>query len=117
MARNKWRFGSTIIFVSEKLREEWEPNAPSIVSRIEAVKEAHKEGIFTWVSVEPVINAEEALKVLTELKGHVDLWKIGKLNHFPEIEKTINWRDYIKKVMESLKGERVAWKKDLINVI
>ena len=117
LARNNWRFGSTIIFTNEALREEWEPNAPSIVSRIEAVKLAYDMGIFTWVSIEPVIDATEAIRVVEALKGHVNLWKIGKLNHFPEIEKGIDWKAYLREVMELLKGESVVYKKDLIACI
>lgn len=115
--RNNWRFGSTIIFADEELRKEWEPNAPSIESRIEAVKCARLNGIFTWVSVEPVINPASAIKLIGELKGYVNLWKIGKLNHFPEIEKDIDWKDYLRTVMELLKGESVVYKKDLIACI
>ena len=117
LARNGWRFGSTVIFTSEALREEWEPNVPSIESRIEAIRLADSLGIYTWVSIEPVIDAEEAKKVIEALKGSVSLWKIGKLNHFPEIEATIDWKAYLKDVMVILKGERVAWKKDLIACI
>jgi DNA repair photolyase len=117
LARNDWRFGSTIIFADEELRKEWEPNAPSIESRIEAVKLAKSIGIFTWVSVEPVIDPVSALEVITRLKGSVDLWKIGKLNHFPEIEKTIDWKDYLRSAMTLLNGENVIYKKDLIACI
>lgn len=118
LARNKgWMFGSTIIFASEDLRLRWEPNAPSIENRMEAVKKAHDMGIYTWVSIEPVVDAEEALKVMDALRGHVDLWKIGKLNHFPEIEAKIDWKKYIRDTMVTLKGESIAWKKDLINEI
>jgi len=114
LERNEWKFGSTIIFMSEDLRKEWEPNAASIESRVSAVEMAYSKGIYTWVSVEPVVNTEEALKVIERLKGKVNLWKIGKLNHFPEIEKDIDWKSYIRNVMRALKGERVAWKNDLI---
>lgn len=117
LRRNDWMFGSTIIFTDEKLREEWEPNAPSVAERIDAVKHAKNCGIFTWVSIEPVIDSDEALSVIDALIGTVDLWKIGKLNHFPEIEATIDWKDYLKKAMLMLKGEKVAYKKDLIACI
>ena len=30
LKRNNWKFGSTIIFMNEKLREEWEPGAPQL---------------------------------------------------------------------------------------
>ena len=117
LKRNRWKFASTIIFADESLRAEWEPNAPSIASRMEAVRKAHDMGIYTWVSVEPVIDVNSALKVFEELKGSVDLWKVGKLNHFPDIEKNIDWKNYLRTVMELLKGERVIYKKDLIACI
>ncbi|MFA7219151.1 MAG: radical SAM protein [Synergistaceae bacterium] len=117
LRKNNYRFGSTIIFKDEKLREEWEPYAPSIEDRIKAVKMANEMGIYTWVSVEPVINPDSALELIESLIGFVDLWKIGKLNHFPEIEKTIDWKYYLRRVMSLLKGERVIYKNDLIACI
>ena len=113
LKRNNWKFGSTIIFRSDKLRQEWEPGAPSIESRYEAVKKAHKENIYTWVSIEPVINAEESLKVIKDLYDYVDLWKVGKLNHNKEIEKNINWKNFYEKAYDMLKEKNVYWKKDL----
>jgi DNA repair photolyase len=114
LLRNKWKFGSTIIFKNEKMREEWEPGAPSIDSRIDAIKEAHKKGIFTWVSIEPVVDPEEAYKVMYALKGYITKWKVGKLNHFSEIEKNIDWKDFYHQSLDILKGEDVYWKKDLL---
>ena len=115
--RNNWKFGSTICFLDEKLREEWEPGAPSIQSRLDAVKEAHGRGIFTWISIEPVVCALEALKVMDELMGYVDLWKVGKLNHFPKIEAEIGWKKFLMEAMAKLNGERTIFKNDLIAVI
>ena len=117
LERNNWRFGSTIIFGNDNLREEWEPNAAPILDRVAAVMEAHTRGIYTWVSIEPVIDPDSALKLMEMLKGYVSLWKVGKLNHMPEIEATIDWKDFIRKSMVTLKGERVNWKKDLIACI
>lgn len=113
--RNKgWKFGSTIIFRSESLRHEWEPGAPSISSRYEAVKKASKLGIFTWVSIEPVVDTLEALKVMQDLKKHVNLWKVGKLNHFKEIEAKIDWNKFYLEAKKELEGCEVYWKKDLL---
>ena len=111
---NKWKLGSTVIFVDENMRAEIEPGAPSIASRVEAIKKAHAMGIFTWVSIEPVMSAESAQAVVPVLKGHVDLWKVGKLNHFPEVEADINWRAFLYSMRELLKGETVIWKRDLL---
>ena len=117
LRRNNWRFGSTVCFSNDDLRKEWEPNAASIDSRIEALHEAYCKGIFTWVSIEPVIDPSEAIKVIERLKGSINLWKIGKLNHFPEIEAKIDWKAYLRTVMDLLKGESVVYKKDLIACI
>jgi DNA repair photolyase len=115
--RNNWKFGSTIIFRSEEYRKEWEPGAPSIESRYETVKIAHKQNIFTWVSVEPVIYPDESLKVMQDLKQYVSKWKVGKLNHNKEIENSINWKQFYYDAKDILNGCDVYWKKDLLNHI
>lgn len=117
-ARNPgWKFGSTIIMRSDKLREEWEPGAPSIESRYEAIRHASNSGIFTWVSIEPVVDPDEALKVIKDLREYVSFWKIGKLNHFPEIESKIDWTEFLQNVLILLKGSRYMIKKDLAKYV
>ena len=54
---------------------------------------------------------------MKDLKGFVDKWKIGKLNHFPEIEKTINWKQFYLNAKDILKNENIYWKKDLLYYI
>lgn len=117
LKRNNWKFGSTIIFKSEYLREKWEEGAPSISSRYEAVKEAYNQGIFTWVSIEPVVNTNEALQVMRDLLEFVDLWKVGKLNHFKKIENTIDWNNFYNSAKEILVNANVYWKKDLLDKV
>ena len=68
---------------------------PPIAERIEAIREAHAMGIFTWVSVEPVVDPDEAIKVVESLRGEVDFWKIGKLNHDRQREAGIDWRRFL----------------------
>jgi DNA repair photolyase len=114
IARNKWKFGSTIIFRCEELRKEWEPNAPSIQSRYEAVKIAHDNGIYSWVSIEPVVNTEESLKVIDDLIDIVDYWKVGKLNHYKSVEETIDWTKFYNDVIKLLNGKEYLIKKDLL---
>ena len=41
LVRNQWKYGETIVFQSETLREQWEPGVPPIAERIEAIREAH----------------------------------------------------------------------------
>ena len=113
LARNQWKYGATIIFQSESLREQWEPGAPPIAERIEAIREACAMGIFTWVSVEPVVDTAEAIKVIETLRGEVDFWKIGKLNHDRQREVGIDWRRFLADVEAALDGHRYLIKKDL----
>jgi len=113
LARNRWKYGATIIFQSESLREQWEPGAPPIAERIEAIREAHARGIFTWISVEPVVDPDEAIKVVESLRGEVDFWKIGKLNHDRQREAAIDWRRFLMDIEAALDGQRYLIKKDL----
>lgn len=75
-----------------------EPGAARAVTRFSAPFEAHKRGIKTWVSLEPVLNAEDVLELLKDvqflkIKGldYIDRWKIGKLNYHPS---DIDWGSF-----------------------
>jgi len=113
ISRNGWKFGSTIIMQNESIRKHWEPGASVIASRYEALKEAHRLGIHTWVSVEPVVDPDEALRVIEDLIQYVSYWKVGKLNHNAAIERTMDWARFYKDV-KTLLGDRPHYiKKDL----
>ena len=114
LKRNNWKFGSTIIFRSESLRKHWETNAPSIESRYEAIKEAKLQNIYNWVSIEPLIDYNEALNVIYDLKDFVDFWKIGKLNHFKNIENNFDYKNFYKDVNNILNNKKVYWKIDFL---
>lgn len=115
LARNKgWKFGSTIIMRNEDLQKEWEPGAPSIQSRYEAVKKAHELGIYTWISIEPVVDPNEALKVIQDMYHFTDFFKVGKLNHMKKVEDTIDWHKFYCDVTSLLKNKPHLIKKDLI---
>lgn len=113
LSRNGWKFGSTIIFSKESSRREWEPGAPSLQSRVDAVKKAKLENIYCWVSLEPVIYPEQALTVIDRMKDLVDFWKIGKINHYPEIERKTDWKKFISDIKNILPPEKYYIKKDL----
>ena len=55
-----------------------EIGAGSTYYRIKALGIAHKKGIKTWVSAEPVINTIKVAELI-ELAEYIDLWKIGKM--------------------------------------
>lgn len=83
-------FASTLTFVDAGQSREWEPNAASPEDRIAAIKAAHAMGITTWVSLEPVIDPEQSLELIRQTYKHVDLFKVGTLNHHP-MAKTVDW--------------------------
>lgn len=52
---------------------------------------AHEKGIKTWVSFEPVVNAENVLAAIEETASYVDKIKIGKLNYH---KSDIDWKQF-----------------------
>jgi DNA repair photolyase len=118
-SKHHFIFGSTILFKNDRLRKKWEPHAASIENRVEAVREAHDKGIRTWISLEPVIDPKEALKVIEELHGTVDFWKIGKINHMSEVERQTDWAAFYAEVTKLLfeVGAQYYIKNDLVKFV
>ena len=83
--------GITISFVDDRTRVKWEPNAAPVEDRLAMLKKAHDAGVRTWVSLEPVIDTEQALAVIRSALPFVDFWKVGKLNHMKTVEERIDW--------------------------
>lgn len=67
-----------------------EPNAGWPLDRFRALVLAKNKGIHTWVSCEPVLNAESVYRLI-ETGEYIDRFKIGKLNYHPS---DINWNDF-----------------------
>jgi len=95
MKKTGTHLGITLCFSDDQTRQEWEPNASSINDRLDILKKAHKAGIFTWVSLEPVINPKQALIVIKTAYKYVNFWKVGKLNHMKEYECKVNWTNFL----------------------
>lgn len=68
-----------------------EPWAEPTFKRILDIKTAHKMGIKTWVSFEPVINADDVLEIIRDWHGIFDKVKIGKLNYH---HSDIDWKKF-----------------------
>lgn len=79
-------FGVTITGYSRNS----EPNADMVLNRDAAVRNAHLQGIKTWVSYEPVLNASDVFHHI-RCTPWVDKIKVGKLNYHPS---DINWHDF-----------------------
>ena len=117
---NGTHFGVTCAFFDDKKRRDWEPNASSVSERLSLLKQAHEMGIYTWVSMEPVIYPDEALEFFRYVQngGIVDLWKVGKLNYHPQ-SKEVDWvkfREDFKSIADKV-GANYILKKDLIEAI
>jgi DNA repair photolyase len=111
---NKARFGTSLVFWNQTEASEWEPNAATIKDRIKAIERAHDLHIPTWVSLEPVVFPEQAIRLVKELNPIVTHWKVGKLN-YAKPPTPVDWlyfREEIKALFESL-GADYFFKKSL----
>lgn len=86
---------------------EWEPGAALPGDRVAALERAHGLGIETWVSLEPVIDPDAAIRLIHETHKFVDLFKVGKLNHHP-LEKTIDWTEFLLRAEDALNAYNKA---------
>ena len=105
-------FATTLTFIDPGLSKECEPGAALPDNRIEAIRQAHALGIFTWVSLEPVINRDETMRVINTTHEFVDHYKIGKLNHRAS---AIDWHSFgheVESIMKTL-GKSYYLKDDL----
>ncbi len=93
-------FATTLTSVQDSFAAKWERKAAPPSERMQTLKEFHKAGIFTWVSIEPTLDIEQALNVIRATYEYVDLYKIGRANYIPSITNVIDWRVYTESVIE-----------------
>lgn len=86
-----------------EMSPESEPNASTPHERLIALDIAHKQGIKTWVSAEPVLNGTDVLSLMQWEGGYIDLWKVGKLNYHPS---DIDWGEFGRKAENILRKRR-----------
>ena len=82
-----------------------EPGSNSPYWRLRALKLAHRNGIKTWVSCEPVLNPTDVLNFI-DRADYVDLWKVGKLNYHSS---AINWEDFAESVSYLLETKHILF--------
>lgn len=86
------QLGVTLCFTDDQPRQTWEPHASTVSERMAIIKKAHQMGIKTWISLEPVIDPDQALDVIRQMHPWVDSWKVGKLNHQKDVESKVDWK-------------------------
>ena len=101
------RFGTTLTCQDPDDSLLWEPNAAPPDNRKQAIQAAHDRGVFTWVSLEPVLYPEDSLSFIPELADYVDYWHVGKLNYHPhakalEAANPNVWEDFTEKAWQAL---------------
>jgi DNA repair photolyase len=87
------KFATTLTFFKPADSEKWEPGAASPQDRIRTIQKAKQKGLTTWASLEPVIDPAQSLELIRQTASHVDLFKVGKINHHP-VSKTIDWKKF-----------------------
>jgi DNA repair photolyase len=97
--------GMTITFDNEKDSREWEPGAATPEERIKTLQIFHDAGVKTWASFEPVIKPSQSLNMMGKLSEIVDLFKIGKINNYQGLDKTINWNKFLIESCELLRSK------------
>ncbi len=75
------QYAATLTFTDDVLQQKYEPGAAPTAERLAALQQAHDEGIFTWVSLEPVIAPRQSIQLIRETCEYVDHYKVGTLNH------------------------------------
>lgn len=87
------QLGVTLAWADDAKRRAWEPNAAPVEERVELLARAKARGIPTWVSMEPVVEPDEALAVLERLLPVADTVKVGRWNH-DAAANAIDWRAF-----------------------
>jgi len=85
-------FGSTLTFCNYNDSMRHEPDADPPMERIEAIKLAHGFGIYTWVSMEPVIDPGQSLRLIQATMKYVDKYMIGKINYQ---HSDVDWKKFV----------------------
>ena len=77
--RKKCDVGFSITTCDENIRKIFEPKAPPILSRIDALKKLHNAGITTYAMIAPILPGAEKLPEM--LQGLVDYIYVDKMNY------------------------------------
>jgi DNA repair photolyase len=85
--------GLSITTADDEIRKVFEPKAPSIIDRLNAIESLHKNGIRTFVMIAPIL--PEAENLISMLKGKVNYLIFDRMNynHADRIYQKHGWKD------------------------
>ncbi|MCE5346186.1 MAG: radical SAM protein [Bacteroidales bacterium] len=75
----KFEVGLTVTTADDEIRKLFEPNAPSIKERLNALDELHRSGIKTYAMIAPILPGAGALA--NALAGKVDYIIVDRMNY------------------------------------
>lgn len=96
-------YGITLISLDEKFREKMEPGAAPLQKRLQALKDLHKRGCYTWVSIEPYPTPniiEQDLNALLSSVSFVDKMIFGRMNYNKEVTRYDGYRSFFNEQAE-----------------
>lgn len=91
-------FATTLTSLDDEFSKKWESGAALPNDRLETLKAFHNAGIFTWVSLEPTLDVDASLEIISKTHHFVDHYKIGRVNYLP-MTKTTDWEDYTHRII------------------
>ncbi len=100
----RFMLGATLTFDNDSDSLKWEPGAALPGDRLAMLKASHQAGIRTFASFEPVISPEQSINLIRQSIGFIDVYKIGKLNNYQQIDKGIDWSQFLKQAVDILRG-------------
>jgi DNA repair photolyase len=114
-AKDLCRYGTTLTLNNETDRQKWEPFAAPTIDRCKALRVMHDHGVRTWVSMEPLLDPDQALYLIAITYPFVDEYRLGTLNHAEKALTDEQLTDYAGMAYTLLKhyGKKAVWKKDL----
>jgi len=93
-------FAVTMTSVNSHDGETWEPGTDAPYERMHALHDAYHRGIFTWISLEPVVDPELSLEVIKHTHDYCNHYKIGTLNHVECRTTPRQWRHFAKRAVD-----------------
>lgn len=108
LQRTGGRFGTSLVWASEFNREGHEPGAALIADRLAAMEEAHRLGIYTWMSVEPVQRTNEAICAIKKALPFVDEFRMGVERNTPYYHDDY-WPGFLAEAIALLRDAGKKW--------
>ena len=107
-------FASTLTSINPTFSLKWEAAAALPEERMLTLKEFNNAGIFTWVSLEPVLDTQATLEIIRQTHTFVNLYKVGRVNYVG-LTRTTDWKQFTSDVLKVLAetGARHYIKRDL----